>query len=147
LWSFGIFFPFWYVWTKKNLATLRCTYVLQLSKIGNGCLVLCNATAAQKMFCPNVCLKAVLPDGIFQTKNPDLGKFWKVLEWKVLVFYGYLAYFTAKWYMLWPCGKICGYLVFYSVLVCCTEKNLATLFEGATTQRPKTELTRKANSP
>jgi hypothetical protein len=22
LWSFGIFFPFWYVWTKKNLATL-----------------------------------------------------------------------------------------------------------------------------
>jgi hypothetical protein len=25
LWSFVIFFPFWYVWTKKNLATLhRC---------------------------------------------------------------------------------------------------------------------------
>jgi uncharacterized RDD family membrane protein YckC len=22
LWSFVIFFPFWYVWTKKNLATL-----------------------------------------------------------------------------------------------------------------------------
>jgi hypothetical protein len=22
LWSFGIFFSFWYVWTKKNLATL-----------------------------------------------------------------------------------------------------------------------------
>jgi hypothetical protein len=22
LWSFGIFFPIWYVWTKKNLATL-----------------------------------------------------------------------------------------------------------------------------
>jgi hypothetical protein len=22
LWSFGIFFPFWYVWTNKNLATL-----------------------------------------------------------------------------------------------------------------------------
>jgi hypothetical protein len=22
LWSFGIFFPFWYVSTKKNLATL-----------------------------------------------------------------------------------------------------------------------------
>jgi hypothetical protein len=21
LWSFFIFFPFWYVWTKKNLAT------------------------------------------------------------------------------------------------------------------------------
>jgi hypothetical protein len=23
LWSFGTFFPFWYVWSKKNLATLR----------------------------------------------------------------------------------------------------------------------------
>jgi hypothetical protein len=22
LWSFGIFFPIWYVWTTKNLATL-----------------------------------------------------------------------------------------------------------------------------
>jgi hypothetical protein len=22
LWSFGIFFAFWYVWTKKNLATM-----------------------------------------------------------------------------------------------------------------------------
>jgi hypothetical protein len=22
LWSFGIFFPFWYIWTEKNLATL-----------------------------------------------------------------------------------------------------------------------------
>jgi hypothetical protein len=31
LWSFGIFFPFWYDWTKKNLATMVgthiCTYV------------------------------------------------------------------------------------------------------------------------
>jgi hypothetical protein len=25
LWSFGIFFPLWYVWTKKNLATLDLT--------------------------------------------------------------------------------------------------------------------------
>jgi hypothetical protein len=23
LWSFGIFFTFWYVWTMKNLATLN----------------------------------------------------------------------------------------------------------------------------
>jgi hypothetical protein len=22
LWPFGVFFPFWYVWTEKNLATL-----------------------------------------------------------------------------------------------------------------------------
>jgi hypothetical protein len=25
LWSFGTFFPFWYVWTKKHLATLLIT--------------------------------------------------------------------------------------------------------------------------
>jgi hypothetical protein len=25
LWSFCIFFPFWYVWTEKNLATLHLT--------------------------------------------------------------------------------------------------------------------------
>jgi hypothetical protein len=25
LWSFGIYFPIWYVWTKKNLATLLAT--------------------------------------------------------------------------------------------------------------------------
>jgi hypothetical protein len=30
----------------------------------------------------------------FQTKNPDLGKFWRVLEWKMLV------YFTVIWYIL-----------------------------------------------
>jgi hypothetical protein len=23
MWSFGIFLPIWYVWTKKNLATLK----------------------------------------------------------------------------------------------------------------------------
>jgi hypothetical protein len=46
LWSFGIFFLFWYVWTKKNLATLHMwrmdirhriyvrSYVLQLMQSG-----------------------------------------------------------------------------------------------------------------
>jgi hypothetical protein len=42
----------------------------------------------------------------FQTKNPNLGKFWKVLQWKMLVFlvpfclfYGQMLYFVAKWYI------------------------------------------------
>jgi hypothetical protein len=30
-------------------------------------------------------LDAGLPDVFFQTKYPDLGKFWKALEWKMLV--------------------------------------------------------------
>jgi hypothetical protein len=28
LWSSGIFVPIWYVWTKKNLATLICLNTL-----------------------------------------------------------------------------------------------------------------------
>jgi hypothetical protein len=30
LWSFGIFFPFWNVWTKKNLATLILSLFVNL---------------------------------------------------------------------------------------------------------------------
>jgi hypothetical protein len=51
-----------------------------------------------------------LPDGTFQTKNPNLGKFWRALEWKSLlhsiatwnmyVFYGRLIYFRAICYIL-----------------------------------------------
>jgi hypothetical protein len=31
LWSFGIFFPFWYVRTKKNLATLVLPLIFHVS--------------------------------------------------------------------------------------------------------------------
>jgi hypothetical protein len=39
LWSFGIFFPFWYFWTKKNLATLAQAmfskfFLVQYTKTG-----------------------------------------------------------------------------------------------------------------
>jgi hypothetical protein len=65
----------------------------------------------------------------FQTKNSNLGKFWRVLQRKMLVyfmsmfglFYGHWKYVTAIWYILWPFG------LFFPVLVCCTKKNLATL--------------------
>jgi hypothetical protein len=50
----------------------------------------------------------------FLTKNPNLGKFWKVLQWKMLLyymairsifqpfgkFYGHLVYFYPFWYIL-----------------------------------------------
>jgi hypothetical protein len=42
----------------------------------------------------------------FQTKNPDLGKFWRVLQWKMLVFYMAIwVYFIAIWYF-------CGHYVY-----------------------------------
>jgi hypothetical protein len=54
---------------------------------------------------------AGLPDVIFSNQYSDLGKFWKFLQWKVLVhklymrpfclFYGYRGYFVAIWLFLW----------------------------------------------
>jgi hypothetical protein len=49
----------------------------------------------------------------FQTKKSNLGKFWRVLQWKILVyfiiiwsflrpleiFYGHLVYFVVNWYI------------------------------------------------
>jgi hypothetical protein len=64
----------------------------------------------------------------FQTKNPNLGKFWRVLQWQDIctlwtfgIFYSQLLYFMAIWYILWLFG------IYFPVLVCCIEKNLETL--------------------
>jgi hypothetical protein len=57
----------------------------------------------------------------FQTKNPNLGKFWRVLQWKMMVyfidtwsilrsfiiFYGHLVQFVAIWYIF------SGFGIFY----------------------------------
>jgi hypothetical protein len=65
----------------------------------------------------------------FQTKNPNLGKFWRALEWALLV------YFMVIWNILrpfgicifWPLGNV-GVIWYISpVLVYCVKKNLATL--------------------
>jgi hypothetical protein len=48
----------------------------------------------------------------FETKNPNLGKFWRFLQLKMLVY-------------LWTFGKFC---VNFPVLVFCTKKNLANLY-------------------
>jgi hypothetical protein len=66
----------------------------------------------------------------FQTKNHNLGKFWSVLQWKMLVFER-----EAIWSILLPLGIFYGHLehfvvfwyIFAVFLVCCTKKNLATL--------------------
>jgi hypothetical protein len=36
----------------------------------------------------------------FRTKNPNLGKFWRALEWK-------------SWYVLWPFGKYHSHFVYF----------------------------------
>jgi hypothetical protein len=51
----------------------------------------------------------------FQTKNPNLVKFWRVLQFEnVGIFYVHLAYFTAIANILWLFGIFCGHLVYYS---------------------------------
>jgi hypothetical protein len=58
-------------------------------------------------------MKSGLPDGLFSNQNPNLGKFWRVLLWKILLYfmtiwpilrqleilYGHLTYFVAIWYV------------------------------------------------
>jgi hypothetical protein len=65
----------------------------------------------------------------FRTKNPNLGKFWMDLQWKMLVyfiaiwsilrlfvlFYGCLVYFVAIWYIFLLFG-------IFSRLVYCVKK-------------------------
>jgi hypothetical protein len=44
----------------------------------------------------------------FQTKNPDLGTFWSVLQWQILV------YFTDIWKILWTFGIFVGHFGIFS---------------------------------
>jgi hypothetical protein len=51
----------------------------------------------------------------FQTKNPNLGKFWRVLAMEDAgIYYGHLVNFLAFWYILWNYGIFSGHLVHFS---------------------------------
>jgi hypothetical protein len=63
----------------------------------------------------------------FQTKNPNLGKLWRVLQRKMLVYFMFLVKFYGHSVYLWPFGMFVGHFVSFSVLVYCKKKNLATL--------------------
>jgi hypothetical protein len=69
----------------------------------------------------------------FQTNIFNLGKFWFVLHWKMMVnfmtigsdlrpfgiftaiwyIYGHLVYFVDSWFILWTVGLFCGQLVYF----------------------------------
>jgi hypothetical protein len=75
----------------------------------------------------------------FQTNNPYLGKFWRDLQWRTLVYI-----FCGHWEYFWPFGTCFGHLVYFMVicyivwlfgtfspvLVCCAMKNLATMLRS-----------------
>jgi hypothetical protein len=44
------------------------------------------------------------------TRNPDFGKFWRVLKWKMLVYY------MVIWSILQLFGIFCGHLVYFMVI-------------------------------
>jgi uncharacterized Tic20 family protein len=46
----------------------------------------------------------------FQTKNPNLGKFQRFFQWKMLV------YFMPIWSILLLFGKFCGHVVYFMVI-------------------------------
>jgi hypothetical protein len=53
----------------------------------------------------------------FQTKNPNLGKFWRVLDVEnVAIFYGYWEYFTNICDILWQFGTFCDHLVDFFIV-------------------------------
>jgi hypothetical protein len=90
-----------------------------------------NFVPSCKTFEKPACVGVIATQGCrmvyFQTKNPILGKFWRELQWNMLVhfmdswpisrpfeiFYWHLVYLVVIWYIV-------------PVLVCCTKKNLAT---------------------
>jgi hypothetical protein len=47
----------------------------------------------------------------FKTKNSNLGKFWRVLQWKLLV------YFVAIWSILRSFGIFCSHLAYFMVVL------------------------------
>jgi hypothetical protein len=63
----------------------------------------------------------------YQTKNPDLAKFWRVLQWKMLAYFTAIwSVFRPFWSILWLFGIFYGSLVYFSP-VWYVKKNLATL--------------------
>jgi hypothetical protein len=108
LWSIGIFFAFWYVWTKKNLATLTYNYL-------------------SKQDCQMV---------YFQTKKLNLGKFRRTLDCKMLIYFmviwNILRTFGISFDRLVHTSV---HWVLFPDLGSYTKKNLATLFRKKTSGR------------
>jgi hypothetical protein len=74
-----------------------------------------------------------------QTKNLNVGKFWRALDWKMLIylhilwplgiFCRHLGHFMTIWYIL------CSFGTLFPVLVSCTKNNLATLYVCTCTEK------------
>jgi hypothetical protein len=73
-----------------------------------------------------------------QTKNRNLGKLWRVLQWKMLVRFGPFGLFYVQMvYILTYCHLEHFVVIwyFFPVLVCRNKKNLATLLRERERER------------
>jgi hypothetical protein len=51
----------------------------------------------------------------FQTKNTNLGKFLKISQWMMLVYFMTIwSILSSLWYILWPFGIFYGFMVYFS---------------------------------
>jgi hypothetical protein len=58
----------------------------------------------------------------FQTKNSNLGKFWRATQWKILVYY------MTVWYILRPLEIFYGRLVYF-VAICYISPRFRNLYQ------------------
>jgi hypothetical protein len=64
----------------------------------------------------------------FQTKNPNLGKFWRALDWKMLIYFMPIRNSLQTFGIFYNhLALLCSFGTFLPVLVSCIKKNLATL--------------------
>jgi hypothetical protein len=64
----------------------------------------------------------------FHTKNPNLGKLWRALDWRMFyIFYGHLEYFWRFGIRYDHFKHFVSIWYIFPILVSCTMKNLATL--------------------
>jgi hypothetical protein len=75
----------------KNSLALRCSCIFRSLRIGSSYQQGCQMVH-------------------FQTKIFNLGKFWRVLQWKMLAYLGRLG---LLWYILWPFDILSGNLVYF----------------------------------
>jgi hypothetical protein len=86
--------PHVFFWTHTGIQSMA---TVGLSRVNNiEAEMACGL--AQYLVTVNAYDQPGLPDGIFSNKNPNLGKFWRAFEWKMIVYY------VPIWILLWPFG-------------------------------------------
>jgi hypothetical protein len=137
IWALG---SFWKLLKESIFGLLlptRKSYVFTTNVLGNTLGDFLKKSSCHKLFTKKHAM-AYKQQGCqmvyLQTKNFNLGKFWRALEWKIAgIIYDNLKYLTAIWYTLWPFGIYLNVIWYiFPLLVCCTMKNLATLLRRKT---------------